>query len=36
MKLKNFDNSFNSWIDKKYGYIKLVIFQNHIFVAKPE
>ena len=34
VKWKDYDNSFNSWIDKRYLYIRLVIFQSHITRAK--
>ena len=36
VKWKSYDNSYNSWIDKKYCYIKWVIFLNHIPVVKTK
>ena len=37
VKWKGFDNSYNSWIDKKKCcYIKWVIFQNHVNVVKAK
>ena len=37
VKRKGYENSFNSWIEKKrYRYIKLVIFLDHILVVKKK
>ena len=36
VKWKDYNNFFNSWIDRKTSLHKLVIFPNHFFVAKTK